>query len=289
MVVDGIFVVEQSGKDISKGILAQRARRERERIFKQTTERFNLSETGILELMGETNMPYMFPRYLSTCKKSKLYVNHSIRTDGIPEWFAKDENAQKSVTWNRTHGFSLPQALIISNARRIRINQFAFRTNVNYYRFIGRIEKIYVEHLWIDLCNTCYNQVDNQYGWFMCKHCGREDVQTVTRYNAKMVVKDSTGSMELFVKDTKAEFILQCVPSYLKKLMLKDNGAQMLKDYISQFNECPYVFIIPAPKFGCVDHCAPVVTFVLKVDWSEECWHIFKGKSRTGKETLDSS
>ncbi|XP_058225284.1 uncharacterized protein LOC131334340 [Rhododendron vialii] len=30
---------EQSGKDISKGILAQRARRERERIFKQTTER----------------------------------------------------------------------------------------------------------------------------------------------------------------------------------------------------------------------------------------------------------
>ncbi|XP_058192269.1 uncharacterized protein LOC131309689 [Rhododendron vialii] len=30
---------EQSGKDISKGTLAQRARRERERIFKQTTER----------------------------------------------------------------------------------------------------------------------------------------------------------------------------------------------------------------------------------------------------------
>ncbi|XP_058208283.1 uncharacterized protein LOC131321304 [Rhododendron vialii] len=177
--------------------------------------------------------------YLSTCKKSKLYVNHSIRTYGIPEWFAKDENAQKLVTWNRTHGFSLPQALIISNARRIRINQFAFWTN---------------------------------YDWFMCKHCGREDVQTVTRYNAKMVVKDFTGSMKLLVKDTKAEFILQCVPSYLKKLMLKDNGAQMLKNYISQFNEYPYVFIIPAPKFGCVDHCAPVVTFVLKVDWKIENW-----------------
>ncbi|XP_058189198.1 uncharacterized protein LOC131306786 [Rhododendron vialii] len=110
--------------------------------------------------------------YLSTCKKSKLYVNQSIRTNGIPEWFAKDEIAQKSVAWNRTHGFSLPQALIISNVRRILINQFAFWANVNYYRVIGRIEKIYVEHLWIDLCNTCYNQVDNQYGWFMCKHCG---------------------------------------------------------------------------------------------------------------------
>ncbi|XP_058199060.1 uncharacterized protein LOC131314451 [Rhododendron vialii] len=96
-------------------------------------------------------------------------------------------------------------------------------------------------------------------------------------YNAKMVVKDSTGSMDLLVKDTKTEFILQCVPSYLKKLMLKDNGAQMLKDYISQFYECPYVFIIPAPKFGCVDHCAPLVTFVLKIDSSKGCWHIFKG------------
>jgi hypothetical protein len=60
-------------------------------------------------------------------------------------------------------------------------------------------------------------------------------------------------------------------------MLYQDNGVQMLKDYISQFYECPYVFIIPAPKFGCLDHCAPVVTFVLKVDWSEECWHIFKG------------
>ncbi|XP_058180722.1 replication protein A 70 kDa DNA-binding subunit D-like [Rhododendron vialii] len=119
--------------------------------------------------------------YLSTCKNRKLYVNHSICTDGILEWFAKDKNAQKSVAWNRTHEFSHPQALIISNARRIRINQFAFQANVNYYRVIGCIEKIYVEHLWIDLCNTCYNQVEDQYDRFMCNHCRREDVQTVTR------------------------------------------------------------------------------------------------------------
>ncbi|KAG5553396.1 hypothetical protein RHGRI_011321 [Rhododendron griersonianum] len=73
---------EQSGKEISKGTLVQRARRERERIFKQTTERrseqhspintsvrlllikiiLNLSEMEILEPMGETTMLYMFPR-----------------------------------------------------------------------------------------------------------------------------------------------------------------------------------------------------------------------------------
>ncbi|XP_058224277.1 uncharacterized protein LOC131333660 [Rhododendron vialii] len=104
-----------------------------------------------------------------------------------------------------------------------------------------------------------------------------------------MVVKDSTGSMELLVKDTNAEFILRCVPSNLKKLMLKENGMQILKEYLSQFYGCAYVFIIPAPQSMYHEHCASVVTFVLKVDWSEECLHISKGMSRTGKEPMRSS
>ncbi|XP_058224082.1 uncharacterized protein LOC131333536 [Rhododendron vialii] len=107
-------------------------------------------------------------------------------------------------------------------------------------------------------------------------------------YNVKMVVKNSTSSMELLVKDTKAEFILRSVPSDLKKLMLKENRVQILKKYLSQFYGRAYVFIIHAPQPMYHEHCASVVTFVLTIDWSEECLHISKGMSKTDKEPMRS-
>ncbi|KAI8528282.1 hypothetical protein RHMOL_Rhmol12G0137700 [Rhododendron molle] len=153
--------------------------------------------------------------------KSKLYANHPFRTDGIPKWFSDNKDAQRLVSWNRTCGFSIPQALIISNAKRVQIKQFVSMPNVQHYRILGRIEKIYEEHLWIYKCKTCFREVENQYDWIFCSQCG-EDVVIHFGYNIKMVIKDCTGSMELLVKHTKAEFILRCVPSDLKKLMLKE-------------------------------------------------------------------
>ncbi|XP_058180097.1 replication protein A 70 kDa DNA-binding subunit B-like [Rhododendron vialii] len=195
--------------------------------------------------------------YLTTCMKSKLYVNHSFRTDGIPKWLSDNKDTQRLVAWNRTCGFSIPQALIISNAKRVQIKQFVSMPNVQHYRILGRIEKIYEEHIWIYKCKTCFREVENQYGWFVCSQCG-EDVETSAKYNVKIVVKDSTGSMELLVKDTKAEFILRCVPSDLKKLMLKENGVQILKKYLEQFYGRAYVFIIPAPQLMYHEYCASV-------------------------------
>lgn len=54
----------------------------------------------------------------------------------------------------------------------------------------------------------------------------------------------------------------------------------MLKDYIAQYYGRAYVFIISAPETVCLDHCASVVTFVLKVDWTEEFSYLFKGNKR---------
>ncbi|KAI8528280.1 hypothetical protein RHMOL_Rhmol12G0137700 [Rhododendron molle] len=178
---------------------------------------------------------------------------------------------------------------VISNAKRVQIKQFVSMPNVQHYRILGRIEKIYEEHLWIYKCKTCFREVENQYDWIFCSQCGEDVETTTTFFNIKMVIKDCTGSMELLVKHTKAEFILRCVPSDLKKLMLKENGVQILKEYLSQFYGHTYVFIIPAPQPMNHEHCVSVVTFVLKVDWSEECLHISKGISRTGKEPMRSS
>ncbi|KAI8536116.1 hypothetical protein RHMOL_Rhmol10G0231500 [Rhododendron molle] len=51
---------------------------------------------------------------------------------------------------------------------------------VQHYRILGRIEKIYEEHLWIYKCKTCFREVENQYDWFFCSQCG-EDVETTAR------------------------------------------------------------------------------------------------------------
>ena len=43
------------------------------------------------------------------------------------------------------------------------------------------------------------------------------------------------------------------------------------------YHDRPYVFVVPAPKYLHGVHDVPIVTFVLKVDWSTEFFLLLKG------------
>ena len=54
----------------------------------------------------------------------------------------------------------------------------------------------------------------------------------------------------------------------------------MIKNYIASCQDRAYAFIIPVPTMPRQLDCAPCMTFVLNIDWSEECLYLSESKKK---------
>ncbi|XP_057247498.1 uncharacterized protein LOC130589885 [Beta vulgaris subsp. vulgaris] len=214
--------------------------------------------------------------YLTTGFYSRLYVNKVDNvTTSLSTWYESNKLAKKRVAGFRSTPLSLQSFIDISNAPRIRLATFYA---VQYCRVIANVCHLeQADNFIYEACHRCLKKVVIFQGVPKCESCDLTNVLTIPRLLFRFITCDISGCLKVTMLHDLAQNILRCPATEIKLLLQQPNGRTRVMEMIfSKLGKKSFSWIIPPPIEEFNPHHSYTVSYVLHVDWAEECMWLTK-------------
>ncbi|XP_048502521.1 replication protein A 70 kDa DNA-binding subunit B-like [Beta vulgaris subsp. vulgaris] len=217
--------------------------------------------------------------YLTTGFYSRIYVNKvDDLTTSLSTWYESDKLAKKRVACFRSTPFSLQSSIDISNAHRVRLASFHAMRKVQYCRVIANTCHLeHVDNIIYEACHRCLKKVNSFHGVPTCESCNITDVVTIPRLLVRIEICDRSGTLKITMLHDLAQLILGCPATDIKLILQQPNGRKRVMEIlVSKLGYKTFCWIIPPPIQDFNPEHSYTVSYVLQVDWAEECMWLTK-------------